>query len=113
MATEPRLSCYGGCSPGAKLALRASFQGKAVGTLCEACVRDGYALRTFTAAAGWLYGWRSLTFTLHGAAAVEPLRQAVQDILDDETSRADEARLARLERRIRWAMSSEEVGQRF
>lgn len=96
-----------GCLPGSKLVLSVTstaLGGRRVGWICECCARDDYSLRAFLIAAGWLYGWRNLRFNYWGAGKVGPLHLALMGAIDEESSRADEARHERLRRRIDWAV---------
>lgn len=96
-----------GCLPGSKLALSVTstaLGGRRVGWLCEGCARDDYSLRAFLVSAGWLYGWRNLRFHYWGAGKQGALRLALMEVIDDESSRADEARHARARRQIDWAV---------
>lgn len=102
------LSCTlgNGCSSGAKAVLEVVYTpegGRRIGILCEACARHDYSLHAFLVAAGWLHGWRNLRFNFLGAGKSGRLHEVLQDAIDGESSRADEARLARLERRQEWA----------
>lgn len=95
------LSCYCGVTKGALAVL---VDGKRVGLLCSDCARDLYALRAFIIAAGWVYGWPVVKFAplrdfSSGAAQVRLL-----GIIGAERARAVQAKEARLDRRLAWAV---------
>ncbi len=95
------LSCHCGQAKGALAVL---VDGKRVGLLCSDCARDLYALRAFIIAAGWFYGWPVVKFAplrdfWSGAAQVRLL-----EIIGAERARAFQAKEARLDRRLAWAV---------
>lgn len=94
------LSC--GCSGPVVLYL---FVGRRrIGAVCEICARHTPTLRSFLAAASFLYDWRHLTFAYDQAAAITPSFRAYLNCIIDQEGRGamwrneDRAAFA-----VRWA----------
>ncbi len=101
------LACSGNgsCLPGSKICLSVAVEGHRVGFICEDCARDDYYLRAFLVAAGWLHGWPRLRFNYWNAGKETQLRMALMGVIAEESAAFDEARSARVRRRIVWAVS--------
>lgn len=99
------LTCGGGCFPGSKAVLWVKVQGRRVAFLCEACARDDYSLRSFLVAAGWLHGWRTISYEFVGRGLDDDgLLFLLSNAIEEEFSRAAECHDRRLRLQQAWAV---------